>query len=96
MEVKNLNLETKVINLNPKPDTYEPYVWSLSENLKKIAQEELREDENVRTQALAQLREWIAKHPKIKYCRTGKHHCTISGVLWKTFLEKAPPSFLQS
>lgn len=35
-----------------------------------MAKEELREDENLRTQALTQFREWIAKHPNIKRCRT--------------------------
>uniref|UniRef100_A0A1B0DFV4 CRAL/TRIO N-terminal domain-containing protein n=1 Tax=Phlebotomus papatasi TaxID=29031 RepID=A0A1B0DFV4_PHLPP len=29
-----------------------------------------KEDENLKSQALDQFREWIAKHPKIKKCRT--------------------------
>lgn len=52
-------------------DDYDPYVCSLSPEMKKIALSELREDDNMRKQALAQFREWIAKHPKIKKCRTG-------------------------
>ncbi|KAM7358519.1 clavesin-1 isoform 2-T3 [Cochliomyia hominivorax] len=51
-------------------DDFDPYVCSLPANLKKVAKEELHEDENIRKQALAQFREWIAKHPHIKKCRT--------------------------
>lgn len=55
----------------PTNDTeFDPYVCSLSSHFKQIAKEELREDENIRNQALAQFREWIAKHPHIKRCRT--------------------------
>lgn len=52
------------------PDNYDPYVCNLNAQFKKTAKEELREDENIRTQALAQFREWLAKHPHIKKCRT--------------------------
>ncbi|TMW40370.1 hypothetical protein DOY81_014550 [Sarcophaga bullata] len=51
-------------------EDFDPYVCSLSPELKKVAKEELHEDENIRKQALAQFREWIAKHPHIKKCRT--------------------------
>ncbi|XP_075161447.1 clavesin-1 [Haematobia irritans] len=51
-------------------EDFDPYVCSLSPELKAIAKEELHEDENIRKQALAQFREWIAKHPHIKKCRT--------------------------
>jgi hypothetical protein len=51
-------------------DDYDPYVCSLNSKYKKIAYDELREDDNIRGQALAQFREWIAKHPHIKKCRT--------------------------
>ncbi|XP_065361149.1 clavesin-1 [Calliphora vicina] len=51
-------------------DDYDPYVCSLPADLKKVAKEELHEDENIRKQALAQFREWIGKHPHIKKCRT--------------------------
>ncbi|XP_055681845.1 clavesin-1-like [Lutzomyia longipalpis] len=43
--------------------------YKLREDFKKKAFEELREDDKLRTQALAQFREWIEKHPKIKRCR---------------------------
>ncbi|XP_067005123.1 clavesin-2 isoform X2 [Anabrus simplex] len=46
------------------------YQCNLSEELKKVAQAELREDEATRRHALAQMRDWIAKHPHIRKCRT--------------------------
>lgn len=52
------------------PDNYDPYVCSLNAHFKKVAKDELREDDNIRSQALAQFREWLAKHPHIKKCRT--------------------------
>ncbi|XP_062549652.1 clavesin-1-like [Armigeres subalbatus] len=52
------------------PSKYEPYRCTLSDKLRKIAKAELREDDKVREQALAQMREWIAKNPHIKKCRT--------------------------
>lgn len=55
---------------NPPTDSFDTYVCNLNSNFRKVAKEELREDDNIRTQALAQFREWIAKHPHIKRCRT--------------------------
>jgi hypothetical protein len=49
---------------------YDTYECTLSPELQKMAKDELREDENTRNQSLAQFREWIAKHPHIKRCRT--------------------------
>ncbi|XP_012285101.1 clavesin-2 [Orussus abietinus] len=46
------------------------YECGLSTEAKAAAMTELREDENTREHALTQLREWIAKHPSIKSCRT--------------------------
>ncbi|CAH1102026.1 unnamed protein product [Psylliodes chrysocephalus] len=46
------------------------YTFQLPEREKKIALEELREDDSMREQSLDQLREWISKHPNIKRCRT--------------------------
>lgn len=66
-------LETETIrpfNLSTTPEDYDPYVCKLSSEMKKVAKEELHEDDNIRKQALAQLREWISKHPHIKKCRT--------------------------
>lgn len=58
------------LSLSTTPETFDPYVCNLSPKFKKIALDDLREDENIRSQALAQFREWIAKHPHIKKCRT--------------------------
>jgi hypothetical protein len=60
-------------NLETKPSEYDSYQCSLPSKFKDLAKEELREDESVRTQSLAQFREWIAKHPQIKKCRTGEY-----------------------
>jgi len=68
-----LQTESVVSDLKTNPtndSTFDPYVCPLSTQFKKLAKDELREDENIRTQALAQFREWIAKHPHIKRCRT--------------------------
>lgn len=49
---------------------YEPYEFTLSEKYRKIAELELNETDAVRDQSLKLMREWIAKNPKIKTCRT--------------------------
>lgn len=67
-------LETQSIaipSISTTPDEYDSYKFTLSDKYKEMAMEELREDESIRTHALAQLRDWIAKHPNIKKCRTG-------------------------
>ena len=46
------------------------YKCGLSLDLQVVARAELREDVNTREQTLEKLREWIAKHPTIKNCRT--------------------------
>lgn len=46
------------------------YKCGLSVDLQVVARAELREDINTREQALEKFREWIAKHPSIKRCRT--------------------------
>nr|CAH7749386.1 unnamed protein product [Callosobruchus chinensis] len=48
----------------------EDYICRLDDTEKKKALDELREDENIRDQSLQQMRDWIAKHPNIKKCRT--------------------------
>lgn len=66
-------LETAIQTSSPSgpvPTDYDPYVCNLAPKYKIIAQEELHEDDNIRAQALSQFREWIAKHPHIKKCRT--------------------------
>lgn len=66
-------LETErssVLSFSTTPTEFDPYECKLSAAVKKVANDELREDENMRTQALAQFREWISKHTHIKRCRT--------------------------
>lgn len=66
-------LETEPIpvpTLSTQPDDIDAYTFTLSAKYRTMALDELREDENIRSQALAQFREWIAKHPHIKRCRT--------------------------
>lgn len=53
----------------PKPVDEDDYQFTLGAKFKKIAFEDLREDDNIRKQALAQLRECIVKHPSIRKCR---------------------------
>ena len=62
--------DTTVYSNCASPATYQPYTWTLSDKLRKTAKSELREDEHLRTQGLAQMREFIAKSPHIKRCRT--------------------------
>ncbi|XP_055603787.1 clavesin-2-like [Uranotaenia lowii] len=52
------------------PASYEPYRTTLDEMQLAIAREELNEYDHTREPALAQMREFIAKHPQIKFCRT--------------------------
>ncbi|XP_034242677.1 clavesin-1 [Thrips palmi] len=46
------------------------YKCGLSEELRRAARTELREDDGSRAHALQQMRDWIAKHPHIRKCRT--------------------------
>ncbi|XP_055630081.1 retinaldehyde-binding protein 1-like [Toxorhynchites rutilus septentrionalis] len=52
------------------PEQYDEYTFTLGERYLKMAQEDLNETDSVREQSLTQMREWIAKHPFIKKCRT--------------------------
>lgn len=45
------------------------YVCTLSAETQEVAKRELREDDNVRRQALDTLRNWIVKNPRIENCR---------------------------
>ncbi|XP_046390750.1 clavesin-2-like [Ischnura elegans] len=45
------------------------YEWKLSDDLARMAKEELREDASVRNQSLEQMRNWIRKNPRIASCR---------------------------
>lgn len=59
-----------VFCVDKKPSQFEPYRFTLSDKYKQLAKDELREDSDIREQSLTQLREWIAKHPYIRKCRT--------------------------
>ncbi|XP_055623715.1 clavesin-2-like [Toxorhynchites rutilus septentrionalis] len=48
---------------------YEVYKFTLSEQYRKTALDELRESDETRRQALEQLREWVVKNPAILGCR---------------------------
>ncbi|XP_062553465.1 clavesin-1-like [Armigeres subalbatus] len=58
------------LNVCKAPDSYDAYTFNLPDKYKLAAQDELREDDDIRENALKQFREWIAKHPLIKTCRT--------------------------
>uniref|UniRef100_A0A1B0CBT3 Putative phosphatidylinositol transfer protein sec14 n=1 Tax=Lutzomyia longipalpis TaxID=7200 RepID=A0A1B0CBT3_LUTLO len=45
---------------------YEPYQCTIGEDFMRMAREQLREDDNIRSQALAQFREWIANIRTLK------------------------------
>ncbi|KAF4519787.1 hypothetical protein B566_EDAN009038 [Ephemera danica] len=53
-----------------KPSCTEDYVCSLSAEAEEQARRELREDPATRDHALKLMRQWIAKHPDIRNCRT--------------------------
>uniref|UniRef100_A0A1Q3FSR0 CRAL-TRIO domain-containing protein n=1 Tax=Culex tarsalis TaxID=7177 RepID=A0A1Q3FSR0_CULTA len=52
------------------PQEYDEYKFTLNKKFLKMAQENLQETAESRAQSLAQMRDWIAKHPHIKKCRT--------------------------
>ncbi|XP_049541841.1 retinaldehyde-binding protein 1-like [Anopheles darlingi] len=52
------------------PDEYTPYRTTLDEDDLRLARDELHEDDDTRDPSLAQMREFIAKHPRIVRCRT--------------------------
>lgn len=55
----------------PDDDDDDGSKFHLNDELRLLAQTELREDDATRQHALQQMREWIQKHPDIKCCRTG-------------------------
>ncbi|XP_050094148.1 retinaldehyde-binding protein 1-like [Anopheles aquasalis] len=57
-------------SVEKRPESYDKYEFTLPELYRKLAKEELREDDEIREQSLVQMREWIAKHPYIRKCRT--------------------------
>ncbi|EDS26685.1 conserved hypothetical protein [Culex quinquefasciatus] len=56
--------------VDKKPSNFEPYRFTLSAKFEQLARDELREEPEIREQSLTQLRDWIAKHPYIRKCRT--------------------------
>ncbi|KRT79365.1 CRAL-TRIO domain containing protein, partial [Oryctes borbonicus] len=58
------------MGLGGQENTVEEYVCRLPEETRKVALEELREDDTIREQSLEQMREWISKSANIKNCRT--------------------------
>ncbi|XP_055534841.1 clavesin-1-like isoform X1 [Wyeomyia smithii] len=58
------------LNMCKAPESYDSYAFNLPDKFKLVAQDELREEDDIRENALKQVREWIAKHPLIKKCRT--------------------------
>ncbi|XP_053686841.1 clavesin-1-like [Sabethes cyaneus] len=57
------------VRVDKVPDVYDDEVSEMSQFYRDLAKE-LGEDELSRKQSIQQLREWIAKHPHIKRCRT--------------------------
>lgn len=48
------------------------YHFTLSDELRRIAEVELRETKSTRENALRAIREWILKNPRIQLTRMGK------------------------
>ncbi|EDS26689.1 conserved hypothetical protein [Culex quinquefasciatus] len=59
-----------VPGLEKRPSCYDEYRSSLEPKYRTMARDELHEDDYTREPALAQMREFIAKHPQIVRCRT--------------------------
>uniref|UniRef100_A0A4Y0BKI7 CRAL-TRIO domain-containing protein n=2 Tax=Anopheles funestus TaxID=62324 RepID=A0A4Y0BKI7_ANOFN len=57
-------------NLDKAPAHYDNEIDELDEHCQQLARDFLRENPTIRDQSLEQLRDWIAKHPCIKRCRT--------------------------
>lgn len=67
-----MTLSVMIMDISPGNDREQQYVLDANKELKLLAQVELRENEETRNHALANLREWIDKHPDIVNCRTGE------------------------
>ncbi|XP_055608777.1 clavesin-1-like [Uranotaenia lowii] len=58
-------------SVDKNPGSYEPYNRDLlTDSERQLAQRELGEDDSIRDQALQNMRDWIARHPNIRKCRT--------------------------
>ncbi|XP_053674573.1 retinaldehyde-binding protein 1-like [Anopheles nili] len=60
----------KPYSVDKSPAAYDEYKFTLPELYRELAKEELREDDAVRENALAEMRIWIVKNPHIRKCRT--------------------------
>lgn len=72
--MKNIPVLISELSDNVYCDDYE---CTLNEYDREIAEKELHESDNVRRQALDQLREWIRKSIYIKKCRMGMQQFLI-------------------
>ncbi|XP_055608996.1 retinaldehyde-binding protein 1-like isoform X4 [Uranotaenia lowii] len=59
-----------VFSVDKCPARYDSYEGLRDDRLRAKAKDELHEDDNVREVSLAQMREFVAKHPRIVRCRT--------------------------
>ncbi|XP_058837460.1 clavesin-1-like isoform X4 [Topomyia yanbarensis] len=59
-----------VLSIEKRPSVYDVYRTTLEPQYRIKAREELNEHDHIREPALAQMREFIAKHPQIVRCRT--------------------------
>ncbi|EDS26694.1 conserved hypothetical protein [Culex quinquefasciatus] len=59
-----------VPGVEKRPASYDSYKTTLDAKCLAVARQELHEDDHTREPALAQFREFIAKHPQIVRCRT--------------------------
>lgn len=62
------------LNNNNNNNNESSYKCVLSKSALLTAKKELREEPNIRDQALTQLKQWVEKHPQLINCRTGKKH----------------------
>lgn len=67
---KDSTTQDPVPSVNKAPLKYEKYVCKLDQRYKIIAELALHETDDIRAQALSQLREWISKDSRIIRCRT--------------------------
>ncbi|XP_058837459.1 clavesin-1-like isoform X3 [Topomyia yanbarensis] len=59
-----------VLSIEKRPSVYDEYRTTLEPKYLIVAREELNEHDHIRDQSLAQMRDFIAKHPQIVRCRT--------------------------
>ncbi|XP_058123379.1 clavesin-1-like [Anopheles ziemanni] len=57
-------------SVEKNPSVYDGYKFELPELYRRIAMEELGEDDLVREQSLTEMRQWIVNNPHIRKCRT--------------------------